>query len=179
MNQENQEKPLPDNTKKMGTIMMVLAWAVVLGLLVLFFTHTEENAYNPNRWVNGAQNATENSVVLERNRFNHYVVNGEINRQTVTFLLDTGATDVVIPEILANTLQLTQGRKQFAKTANGVIEVFDTSLNELTIGSITLYNVNASINPSMDGEQILLGMSALKNIEFTQRGNQLTLKQYR
>jgi aspartyl protease family protein len=59
------------------------------------------------------------------------------------------------------------------------VTVFDTQLDQLSIGDITLKNVNASINPSMDMGEILLGMSALKEIEFTQRGDQLTLKQYR
>jgi len=39
-------------------------------------------------------------------------------------------------------------------------------------------NVRASINPYMDGEEILLGMSALKQLELLQQGKTLTLKQY-
>jgi len=38
--------------------------------------------------------------------------------------------------------------------------------------------VRASINPAMQASQILLGMSALKQIEFIQRGDSLTLTQY-
>jgi len=64
-------------------------------------------------------------------------------------------------------------------TANGTITVHNTTLATLSIGNITLSNVSASINPAMHDLEILLGMSALKDIEFTQRGDQLTLKQYR
>jgi aspartyl protease family protein len=170
----------PENsTQQAGKTMMALAWVVALGLLITFFSRWEENAYNPNANPSSQQTADANSVILERNRQHHYVSAGSINTQAVTFLLDTGATDVVIPEGLAKPLGLLYGPRQQATTANGIIDVYQTQLEELTIGTITLYNVDASINPSMQGKAILLGMSALKNIEFTQRGGQLTLRQYR
>ena len=171
----NQENP----TRGAGKIMMLLAWAIILGLLIMYFSSLEENAYNPNSHPDGDQTATVNTVILKRNRYDHYVTKGLINQQSVVFLLDTGASDVVLPEEIAKTLNLTRGTAKYANTANGTITVYNTRLNELTIGTITLYDVEASINPFMDGNEILLGMSALRDIEFTQRGQQLTLKQYR
>jgi len=168
-----------DTTQAIGKTMMIIAWIIALGLLVAFFTYWESNAYNPNQTPNSLQSNTENIVVLQRNRYHHYVTQGAINTTEVTFLLDTGATDVVIPEHIANDLGLPKGNRQQALTANGIITVYDTRLAQLTIGDITLNKVNASINPAMKNDEILLGMSALKNIEFTQRGDQLTLKQYR
>ena len=116
-------------------------------------------------------------VVLERNRQGHYVANGEINGIPVTFLLDTGATDVAIPAEIALDANLVSGLAQQASTANGVVTVYSTRINELTLGNIVLYNIEASITPSMLGGIILLGMSALQQIEFTQRGATLTLRQ--
>lgn len=168
-----------DTTQAIGKTMMIIAWIIALGLLVAFFTYWESNAYNPNQTPNSQQSSTENIVVLQRNRYHHYVTQGEINTAEVTSLLDTGATDVVIPEHIANNLGLPKGNRQQALTANGIITVYDTRLAQLTIGDITLNKVNASINPAMKNDEILLGMSALKSIEFTQRGDQLTLKQYR
>ncbi|MFT7387882.1 MAG: aspartyl protease family protein [Candidatus Endobugula sp.] len=176
-NNGNNDQPHP--TQSMGKTMVILAWCAVLGLLVLFFGHWESTAYNPNQTPSSQQSSTENTVVLQRNRYHHYVTQGAINQIEVTFLLDTGATDVVIPEHIADDLGLQKGRQQQALTANGVITVYGTRLTQLAIGDITLTNVNASINPAMKNDEILLGMSALKSIEFTQRGDQLTLKQYR
>ena len=51
-----------------------------------------------------------------------------------------------------------------------------TEINKLSIGQITLYNVDANINPGMQSGHVLLGMSALKQLEFTQRGNTLILR---
>ena len=171
----------PENpTQHIGKTMMMLAWVVLLGLLAFGFSRWENNAFNPNLSPESAQNSTANTVILQRNRYHHYVTQGTINDKSVVFLLDTGATDVVIPEAIANNIGLSKGAQQFARTANGTITVYKATLQQLTIGSITLYNIEASINPAMKKDEgILLGMSALKDIEFTQRGEQLTLRQYR
>ena len=63
-------------------------------------------------------------------------------------------------------------------TANGAVELAHTRIAELTIGSITLYDVDASINPGMDKDMpILLGMSVLKQLEMQQKDDTLILKQ--
>jgi aspartyl protease family protein len=51
-------------------------------------------------------------------------------------------------------------------------------LEKVSIGDISLEGVRASINPNVRDMDILLGMSFLKNLEFTQRGNTLILRQY-
>ena len=64
--------------------------------------------------------------------------------------------------------------------AGGVREVrsYQTRLNEVGIGDIRLHGVDAAIAPGLQMREVLLGMSFLKHIEFTQRGNILTLRQY-
>ena len=159
--------------------MLVFAFIIALGLLTVFFDRWLDNQNNPNR--QPAEFLTAEGVhegVLKRNKQGHYVVSGTINQLAVRFLLDTGATDVVIPERLARQADLQYLHSQQAGTANGVIIVYATVIASLQVGNIILRNVRASINPSMGGETILLGMSALKQIEFSQRGDTLTLRQY-
>ncbi len=171
--------PAEQDTRKLGIGMMILAWLCIFGLLAGFFYYWEEQAYNPNQAPEAWQDQNYSSVILTLNRYHQYIASGKINQQKVTFLLDTGASNVVIPETLAKSLGLSKGRKGYAQTANGVVAVYSTHIDQLTIGSITLYDIDASINPAMKDQEILLGMSALKNIEFTQRGKQLTLKHFR
>ena len=116
--------------------------------------------------------------MLQRNRQGHYLANGTINGTPVTFLLDTGATDVAIPASIAREASLEPGFEGRANTANGLVTVYSTTIDELVLGNIALSDVTASITPSMPGDTILLGMSALKRIEFTQRGASLTLRQF-
>ncbi len=161
----------------MGQGMMVVAFLIALGLLTMFFSGVEKTQRNPNQSPTSILNNNVVEVVLERNRQGHYLVVGEINGREAEFLLDTGATDVVIPEPIAASLGLSKGLAGRAMTANGAVTVYDTQIRELKIGNIRLENVNASINPGMRNQEILLGMSALKQIEFIQRGSQLTLRQ--
>ena len=55
---------------------------------------------------------------------------------------------------------------------------YATTLNEVAVGEIALQEVSAAIVPGLADGQILLGMSFLKHIEFTQRGDTLILRQY-
>lgn len=164
-------------TQKIGQGMMVAACVAGLALLTLYFGGVEERQRNPNQ--NPITSADQETAIvrLKRNRMGHYVTSGKINHQDVEFLLDTGATDVVIPAIIARELGLRRGAASRAYTANGTVTVYRTTLDQLTIGKIKLYNVRASINPGMERSTILLGMSALKQVEFLQQGDFLTLRQ--
>lgn len=157
--------------------MWIAAWITGLVLLALVFGEQERNWINPN---SSPASITTNTgiieVVLQRNRQGHYVTNGKINGKPAEFLLDTGATDVAISSALAEQFSLQPGARGTAITANGKVTVYATRIARLEIGDIQLENVRASINPGM-GDFILLGMSALRQIEFLQRGDTLTLRQ--
>ena len=47
----------------------------------------------------------------------------------------------------------------------------------VNLGQATAADVRALIAPGMHGEEVLLGMSALKQLEFTQRDGTLLLRQ--
>ena len=164
--------------RSIGKGMLIVSFSLGLMALTIFFNGVLQSQSNPNS--EPEFNETDNGikeVVLQRNRQGHYVANGTINGVPVTFLLDTGATDVAIPAAIARKAGLNQGYISQAATANGIIQVYSTILDELQLGNILLHDIKASITPSMEGETILLGMSALKQIEFTQRGSNLTLRQ--
>ncbi len=164
--------------KHLGQGMLIACFALGLAALTLYFDGWLEHQTNPNQSPDYRETeAGIREVVLERNRQGHYVASGEINNVPVTFLLDTGATDVAIPAEVARKAGLREGIAGRASTANGVITVFATQVDELVLGNIVLTDVSASITPSMGGETILLGMSALRQVEFTQRGTTLTLRQ--
>jgi aspartyl protease family protein len=97
----------------------------------------------------------------------------------VTFLLDTGATDVAVPQRLAARLGLEKGHASRSRTANGVVTTWRTVLDEVGIGPVRLQDIRASILPSMAGSEVLLGMSFLKRLELVQKGESLTLRQTR
>ncbi len=157
--------------------MLIISCVLGLGLLTLFFDNLLEHRDNPNQNPVSVV-GNDGSVVVEllRNRQGHYVTGGFINEARAVFLLDTGATDVVLPEELARSAGLERGTPIRASTANGDLVVYAATIAELQIGDILLTDVRASINPAMTGNTVLLGMSALRHVEFTQRGDQLALR---
>ncbi|ERI52284.1 hypothetical protein N878_19660, partial [Pseudomonas sp. EGD-AK9] len=62
-------------------------------------------------------------------------------------------------------------------TANGRATGHRTRLASLRLGDIELRDVAALIAPGMDGDEVLLGMSALQQLEFSQKGGTLVLRQ--
>ncbi len=160
--------------KRLGHKFIIAMWIAVMIMVYFLFENILESDYNPNQSV---QITSANEVMLQRNRYGHYVTQGKINNQPVTFLLDTGASDISIPSKIAKKLKLKAGPERRYQTANGIIVGNLTTLNSVSIGNIKLNDVRASINPAMDNDEILLGMSFLKFIEFTQRGDTLILRQ--
>lgn len=162
----------------MGTAMQTLAWLVLLALGVFFFSDYLDKQYNPNQSLQTryAEDGVR-EVVLQRNKFGHYVTDGQINGRPVTFMLDTGATGVAISEAMASYLGLQRGRAFPTQTANGMSTSYAVTLDQVNVGAIELNDVPAGITPGLQTEEILLGMSFLKHIEFTQRGDTLTLRQ--
>ena len=160
--------------------MMFTAAAWILGffLLALLFTKILDQQNNPNQSIATLASSDSREVVLLRNRNGHYVFDGEINRHKVTFLVDTGATTTAIPGGMQQTLGLKAGPAISVSTANGLTTAYLTSLDQLAIGEIELFGVNASIIPGMEVNEILLGMNVLKHFELIQSGNQLTIRQY-
>jgi aspartyl protease family protein len=166
----------PNPGKPAGISMLILSFALGLGLLTYYFDGWIGRQQNPNQQPVTRIEGDVREIILQRNRQGHYLVSGEINGARATFLLDTGATDVVLSDELSRRAGLQQGAAMQAMTANGIVTVYGTSINELRLGDIVLENVRASINPAMTGDAVLLGMSALRHIEFSQRGDTLTLR---
>ena len=159
--------------------MIAIGFVIGIGLLTLMFDGLQRDERNPNRSPQlGVTDMGAVEVTLERNRQGHYLMNGRVNDVSVEFILDTGATDVVIPEAVARRAGLAYGFRSQALTANGVIDIYNTRIAELDLAGIRLRDVRASINPSMDDGMALLGMSALRQVEFLQQGSQLTLRHY-
>lgn len=160
--------------------MIYMAWVLFLGLLTIAANKLLEKQNNPNQAVAiHYDNDRIAEVTLTQNHRGHYVANGKINGGKVTFLLDTGATQISIPENIAQRLQLKKGYPQQVTTANGSITVFSTHLNSVSLGAITLPNLRAHINPYMEGDEILLGMNFMRHLEMTQRNKQLLLRNIR
>ncbi|MFV0276026.1 MAG: TIGR02281 family clan AA aspartic protease [Parahaliea sp.] len=165
--------------RRMGLVMQALAWLTLMALFGLGFSDLLEQQGNPNQSVETRYTAEGlREVTLKRNRYGHYVTSGRINGEPVVFMLDTGATGVALPESIARRLGLQPGRRISTQTANGTGTAYAVELDEVSVGDIALADVPASILPGLATGEVLLGMSFLRHIEFTQRGDTLVLRQH-
>ena len=165
------------NEQRAGRVMLILAWIVALGLATYWFGNWEEQQAHPNRQPLSQRLDGHIEVHLASSRGGHYLLDGLIDGRTVTFLLDTGASAVAVPQQLAEELGLQPGPPVQIRTANGTVTGTRTHLGLLQLGDIRLHDVAALITPGMEGHEVLLGMSALKQLEFTQKGGTLVLRQ--
>lgn len=107
----------------------------------------------------------------------HFITMGVVNGTTLRFLVDTGATAVVLSSADARRagVNYLAGTRSFTQTANGVIPVYNVKLDTLRVGDITVNNVDATV---IEGERLpiaLLGMSFLNRMEMRRDGTTMTL----
>ncbi|WP_119328130.1 retropepsin-like aspartic protease family protein [Cysteiniphilum halobium] len=155
----------------------IYAFWIVIFIVITYLAHSYlQHEEKVNLTPITKQNTVEKTVIL--NAYNHHYISfGFINNVSVKFLVDTGASSVSIPEHIAKQIGLKKGLGYTVSTANGNITVYQTLIDQLRIGNITLTNVRASINPQANDDFVLLGMSALKQLEMIQKNNTLILKQ--
>jgi aspartyl protease family protein len=157
--------------------MFALFWVTAFALVTLYFSGMLDTRRNPNQRVNAA--VTEGGraeVILQRNRQGHYLANGEINGESVEFLVDTGATLIAMPLSVARRLGLKPGAKSMSKTAAGLVPTYLVTLDSVSLGAIERRQIAASVIPDMPGDSVLLGMSFLRDLELVQRGTTMTLR---
>ena len=173
----------PEPTHKYGKTFAIIAWLILMLLLFFFFQDTINKQLNPNAELRSSTGVSgETRTVLIRNKKGHYVGTALLNNKPVNFMLDTGATTIAVDQATAENLGLPFGPRVQVSTANGTTFGYQSRVDSLKLGEITLYDVATLIVPNLsssDGDtEILLGMSALKQLEFHQQGNQLTLIQH-
>lgn len=96
-----------------------------------------------------------------------------INNVPMPFLIDTGATDTVVPAKMAVAAKLPYGRYVQASTAGGKIAIRETSINSLKLGNAEVNNLKAQMNDHLN--EVLIGMSTLRYFKINQNGDTMTL----
>ncbi len=94
----------------------------------------------------------------------HHYLTLEVNGAPVRFVVDTGASDIVLTRDDARRAGLDPERLRYtgiARTANGRVATAPVRLREIRLGDLVLRDVPASVNAGeMEGS--LLGMSYLR-----------------
>ena len=110
---------------------------------------------------------SEESITLKRAPDRHYYVTMTVNGESIRFLVDTGATDLVLTKADAETAGIDYADLDFygrATTANGEVRTAPVRLERVEIGPWTHRNVRASVNEG-ELDTSLLGQSFLNRFQ--------------
>jgi len=124
-----------------------------------------------------ASTGSRESVTLPADSRGQFVASGQVNGNHIRFVVDTGATYVAIPASEARRLGVDMSRAQrgATMTANGPVATYKVNLDSVSVGGVTLYNVEATVHPMPGMDVGLLGMSFLNRMEMRREGENLTL----
>jgi aspartyl protease family protein len=117
------------------------------------------------------------SVTIAADGNGHFMAEGQVNGAHVRFLVDTGATLVTLSATEAKRLGIDyrRGQQAVSQTANGRVLVYRVRLDSVTVGGMTIRDVDAVVNDAPGMEVSLLGMSFLNRTEMRREGANLTL----
>jgi aspartyl protease family protein len=124
--------------------------------------------------------AGERSVRMRRQSSGHFVARAEVNGQTMSLLVDTGASTVVLKATDAARAGIDTSSLSFTvpvDTANGATFAAPARVARIAIGPIVLEGVEALVAKPGTLKESLLGMSFLRRLrsyEFS--GDFLTIR---
>ncbi len=116
------------------------------------------------------------AVVLPADGRGHFFAEGQVNGLPLRFLVDTGASMVVLPAADARRLGVDylKAPKTRVQTAGGAISAYLVTLDRVKVGSIELNGIDGLVVE--EGAPIaLLGMSFLNRVEMRRDGDSMTL----
>jgi aspartyl protease family protein len=162
----------------------LLTWSMVALLLVAGYSFREEiltlghrvvgELLPPGSALRGeAQVEGERSVRIRRRPDGHFIAKTQINGVSLIMLVDTGASTVVLKPADAQKLGIDVDRLRYSvpvQTANGTTYAAHVRLRNLTLGPISLNDVEALVAKPGALKENLLGMSflsRLRSYEFT------------
>ncbi len=117
-------------------------------------------------------------IAVPRSNDGHYYLTADVNGATVRFVVDTGATEIVLTQSDAARAGLDPENLAYlgrANTANGEVRTAFVRLNEIRLGDALDRNVQALVNQGQMDDS-LLGMGYLQrwgSLEI--RNNELVL----
>lgn len=147
------------------------AWIAIAAVLVVGYSLRDSLGIVKDRVLGDVMpsrgmTAENGDVVIRRSSGNHFYVDATVNGEAVRFLVDTGASDVVLTPADARRLHFDLSRlnfNHFYSTANGTGTGAPVRLDEVRIGPIVVRDVRASVNGA-EMSNSLLGMSFLNRL---------------
>jgi len=174
---------------RFGGLLRILAsaavWTAIIVALVAVYSYRDDFGDVAARWLDGL-NAPEpvvgqgGEVVIKGRTGSEFVVAAKVDDRPVRFVLDTGASSVVLTAEDAQRIGLDLRQLDFSApvaTANGSAVAAPVRLARISVGPIVIANVRALVTRPGAMRESLLGMTFLERLDsFTVERGKLTLR---
>jgi aspartyl protease family protein len=166
------------------TARNMLIWGAAAGVLIIAFSFQSElkdlGLRLRSNLVPGYPVQTgAHEMTVSEGEGGSYHVYGTVNGTQIRFLIDTGATDIVLSPADARRLGIDLESLKFDRpygSANGIGHGAAAEVADLSVGPVHFSNVPVSINGAEMGSS-LLGMAFLKRLRsYSFSGNKLILR---
>lgn len=112
-----------------------------------------------------------------RARDGHFYANGTVNGHPVRFLVDTGATTVVVSEAVAQAAGLSGGQATVFRTANGNLPGRVVGNVQVGVGPVQVSGLRVGVGlVGGDSDRALLGQNFLSRFNITLSGDEMVLR---
>ncbi len=116
-------------------------------------------------------------LVIPRSRDGHFYVAGMVAGRPVTFLVDTGASMVVVSEKFADAAGLARGQPATFRTASGELPGRIVPGVTVSVGPASVSGVRVGVGlVGADRDMALLGQSFLSRFELVLSGDRMILR---
>ncbi len=167
-----------ERVRPLQAVKHLFVWAIIAFLLVGIYSYRNELsgfAYRvagelvpPGQTLSvQSEHEGEQAVRVRRRLDGHFAVRGSINSQPMTLLVDTGASSVVLRHADAEQAGIDTSRLTFnvaVHTANGTTYAAPVRLRSVSIGPITVSDVEALVARPGSVNENLLGISFLRRL---------------
>jgi aspartyl protease family protein len=156
-----------------GTTLAHLGtWGLIFAALILIYSYRDQFGVLGERFsaelipARGTETGPA-SIAYSAEADGHYHVYGVIDGSSVRFMVDSGATDIVLSPEDARMLGLQPDQLDYtlqAQTANGIVRGAPVRLKTLKVGPIVMHDVPATVNEA-EMSVSLLGMEFLRRLK--------------
>lgn len=161
-------------TARTGAFWIALFWLALLGVTYGGFKYVESTRAARFK----AYPVSSSEMVIPRSADGHFRVQGEINGQTVQFLVDTGASSVAVTDAFAQRAGLRGGQPTTFMTANGPRP--GRMLRDVPVlaGNMAAARVDVGTGLfAQTADEALLGQSFLSQFDVILRKDHMVIKQ--
>ena len=152
-----------------GPLAIVAFWLLVMGVLYAVMKQVLKPA--------PLVVSVSGELLIPRSRDGHFYVAGMVAGKPVTFLVDTGASMVVVSEKFADAAGMARGQSTTFNTASGILQGRIVPGVTVSVGPASIAGTRVGVGlVGADPDMALLGQSFLSRFEVVLSGDRMILR---